>query len=132
MFIVSKSSKKSNHNSSHNKQAETKQISSNRIVLVDPAEPSTSNGPNAVTGGPESDEKIRMRRSNIEALRKRIMRNVNKGISNEKIEKDRSTLIKLEADLVKALKNSTDWVEFFFSLTRVEYVLISLNETRIL
>lgn len=106
MFSVSKSTKKSNRNLSIDKQAETKQNSSNRIV-IDSAEPSTSNGPNAITGGPESDEKIQMRRSNIDALRKRIMRNVKNGINNEKIEKDRLTLIKLEADLVKALKNSS-------------------------
>lgn len=118
MFSATKSTKKpsqipSNQTPSNHSiiQAETKPISSKRPV-VDVAVPSTStsNGPNttaAVTqiGGPESDEKIRMRRSNIEALRQRIMRNVKKGINNEKIEKDRLTLIKLEADLVKALKN---------------------------
>lgn len=115
MFSATKSTKKPSQTSSNQTpsnhsiiQAETKPISSKRPV-VDAAEPSTSNGPNttaAVTGGgPESDEKIRMRRSNIEALRQRIMRNVKKGINNEKIEKDRLTLIKLEADLVKALKN---------------------------
>lgn len=103
MFSVSKSSKKSNSNS----KAETKQNPSNRLV-VDAAEPSTSNGPTTVTGGPDSDEKIQMRRNNIEALRHRIMRNVKKGINNEKIEKDRLLLIKLEADLVKALKNLSE------------------------
>lgn len=109
MFSISKSTKKSQPNST-NKSVETKSNSSNRPV-VDVAEPSTSNGPTAsmatAGGAPESDEKIRMRRTNIEALRQRIMRNVKKGINNEKIEKDRLTLIKLEADLVKALKNST-------------------------
>lgn len=105
MLSVSKSSKKSK---SSNKQAETKQNSSNRLV-VDPTKPSTStsNQPSAITCGPESGEKIQMRRNNIDALRRRIMRNVTKGINNEKIEKDRLTLIKLEADLVKTLKNSS-------------------------
>lgn len=107
MFSISKSTKKSNQNPSNSiNHAETKQNSSNRPA-VNPAEPSTSNGPNTVTSGTESDEKIRMRRSNIDALRKRIMRNVKKGVRDEKIEKDRLTLIKLEADLVKALKNSS-------------------------
>lgn len=112
MFSATKSTKKPSQTPSNHSiiQAETKPISSKQPV-VDVAVPSTStsNGPNTTAvvtgGGPESDEKIRMRRSNIEALRQRIMRNVKKGINNEKIEKDRLTLIKLEADLVKALKN---------------------------
>lgn len=114
MFSISKLTKKSNQSPSNHtsNQTETKPNSSKRPA-VDAAEPSTSNGPTtgAATsrggGAPESDEKLRMRRSNIEALRQRIMRNVKKGINNEKIEKDRLTLIKLEADLVKALKHST-------------------------
>lgn len=108
MLNTSKSAKKLNENIlNNNKRTETKQNSSNRIA-VDAGEPSTSNGPNVISGGgPESDEKIRMRRSNIDALRNRIMRNVMKGINNKKTEKDRLILIKLEADLVKALKNST-------------------------
>lgn len=115
MFGVSKSTKKSNHNPSNNNnninQAETKQNSSNRPI-VDPAVPSTSNGPNAGIGGSggggaPSDEKIRMLRTNIEALRKRIMRNNKKDNNNKQIEKDRLTLIKLEASLVKALKHSS-------------------------
>lgn len=110
MFSVAKSTKKSSNpkpSNNNNNQAETKQNSSNRPAMVDPAEPSTSNGPSTVIGGPELDEKIRMRRSNIDALRKRIMRNVRKGCNVEKLEKDRLTLIKLEADLVKVLKNSS-------------------------
>lgn len=108
MFSMPKSSKKLNQNTMNsNNQAETKQNSSNRTA-ADPIEPSTSSGSKAGGGGggpPLSDEKIQKKKRDIEALRHRIMRNVKKGTNNEKTEKDRLTLIKLEADLVKALKN---------------------------
>lgn len=92
-------------------QAETKQTAANRIAVdaaSQPTEPSTSTEPmlNALAGG--TAEHIRMRRNNIAALRSRIMRNIKKGINNDKVEKDRMTLIKLEADLVKALSKSLD------------------------
>lgn len=102
MFSTSKLVKKCNQNG-----IETKQ-SASHVNVINPADPSTSNGPKISAVHAESEENIQARRKNIGALRNRIMRNVKKGINDEKLEKDRRKLIKLEADLAKALTKSMD------------------------
>lgn len=105
-------SKKLNHNLTNNtNQAEMTPQSSSQTATATAVDaidqPSTSNGSKVVTRGPAFEANIQARKRNIDALRHRVMRNVKSGINDKKSEKDRLKLIKLEADLVTALKNSS-------------------------